>query len=60
VVLAGVQCRPGTTTKRLFADKQTNKQTAMAPASGRGRSDDTCRQSGDDPTIKIKPDLVIT
>jgi hypothetical protein len=32
----GVQCRPGTTRKRLFADKQT---PAMAPASGGGRSD---------------------
>jgi hypothetical protein len=30
----------------------TSKQTAMAPASGRGRSD-LCSQNGDDPTIKI-------
>jgi hypothetical protein len=30
----------------------TNKRTAMAPASGRGRSD-VCSQTGDDPTIKI-------
>ncbi len=37
---------------KTFVRRQTNKQTAMAPASGRGRSD-LRSQSGDDPTIKI-------
>jgi hypothetical protein len=36
VVGGGVQCRPGTTTKRLFADKQTNKRRWRQRQDGAG------------------------